>query len=118
LRTVSAALRSRVGRVGSPAGDRRRRARLRRRRAAAERVDEHDEPRPVAHQHLEPDLVDELADAGEHVAGATAARPPPRPRRSAPRRAASSIASQISAIASGRVQRSPAAGAAAPARRR
>ena len=80
-------------------------------RGRAERIEQHDEPRPVVHQDLERDLVDERPHA-RHDLGRIDRRTarPPRPRRtSAPARAASSIASQMSAIASGALSASPAA---------
>ena len=68
--------------------------------AASERVDERDDPGPVAQQHLQPDLVQQRADAVEDlgrvdrgatrrldlgVASRRRARPPASRRRSAPR---------------------------------
>ena len=89
------------------------RARARAGRAASPRPSgstQRDDPRPVAEQHLEPDLVEQLADAVHDLAGSTAARPASSTSAYAgPARAASSIASQISATASGWLSRTPAA---------
>ena len=75
----------------------------------AERLAQDDEPGAVVHQHLEPDLVDEGGHAGEHLVGGRPPRvPPPRPPAYvAPARAASSIASQMSATASGALRSRP-----------
>ena len=74
----------------------------------AERLEQHDQAGAVVHEDLEPDLVDEGGDTREHVVRAQRrVAGGLHVRVAAPSRAASSMASQMSAIASGAFSRRP-----------